>query len=68
MYTLTSLDDLPKVVDYLYLKLRFLDIVLELGDVEVVDHFLHFVKVYHITIFIRIDQDVINISTSKQIE
>jgi hypothetical protein len=67
LYALTSFDNHPKVVNYLYVESGFLDIVLELDFMEVVDHFLNLVKVGLITILIGIDQDIINITANKQI-
>jgi hypothetical protein len=55
MYTLTRFDDYFKVVDSLYIKQRFPDIALELGTVEIVDHFLDLVKVDLIAILVSID-------------
>src|SRR3979411_2289004 len=64
MYALTSFDDHPEVVDYLYVEPGFLDITLELGVVEAVNYFFNLVEVSLVTILVGIDQDVINISDS----
>jgi hypothetical protein len=68
IYTLTSYDDYPKVVDCLYIEPRLLDIALELGIVVMIYHFFNLVEVDLITSLISIDQDVINVTTNTQIK
>jgi hypothetical protein len=52
---LTSFDDHPKVVDYLYVEPRLLDIALELGAVETVYYFFNLVEVGLVAILVGID-------------
>ena len=64
---LTSFDDHPKVVNYLYVEPRLLDIALELGVMEMVYHFFNLVEVGLVTILVSIDQDVVSVSDGEQI-
>src|SRR3982074_2539467 len=66
-HAFTSFDDHPEVVDCLYVEPGFLDIALELGAVEAVDHFFNLVKVSLVAILVGIDQDVVSKSASEQI-